>query len=68
MKYYWELNTSQTLKTTSLVNTLLQAVFDVHWSTKKRHDTQIGWQLAHSNAGESRILTTDKGYDSPITR
>ncbi|GAB7019397.1 hypothetical protein JCM18750_22580 [Halostagnicola bangensis] len=42
----------QTLKTTALVDTASQAVLDVHCTTEKRHDTQIGWQLA-----------ADKGYD-----
>ncbi len=35
-----------------LVDTNTQAVLDVHCTTGKRHDTQIGWQLA-----------ADKGYD-----
>jgi len=34
----------QTLKTTALVDTKTQAVLDVHCTTEKRHDTQIGWQ------------------------
>jgi len=42
----------QTLKTTALVDTESQAILDVHCTTKKRHDTQIGWQLARRNAGE----------------
>ncbi|GAB7021205.1 IS5 family transposase [Halostagnicola bangensis] len=53
----------QTLKTTALVDTASQAVLDVHCTTKKRHDTQIGWQLARRNAGELRSLAADKGYD-----
>jgi len=53
----------QTLKTTALVDTKTQAVLDVHCTTEKRHDTQIGWQLALCNAGEIASLAADKGYD-----
>src|SRR6056297_1640114 len=53
----------QTLKTTALVDTESQAVLDVHCTTEKRHDTQLGWQLARRNAGELRSLAADKGYD-----
>jgi len=53
----------QTLKTTALVDTESQAVLDVHCTTRKRHDTQIGWQLARRNAGELHSLAADKGYD-----
>ncbi|ELY60980.1 IS5 family transposase [Natronococcus jeotgali] len=53
----------QTLKTTALVDTASQAVLDVHCTTEKRHDTQLGWQLARRNAGELHSLTADKGYD-----
>lgn len=53
----------QTLKTTALVDIKTQAVLDVHCTTEKRHDTQIGWQLALRNAGEIASLAADKGYD-----
>ncbi|WP_254809727.1 IS5 family transposase [Natronosalvus amylolyticus] len=53
----------QTLKTTALVDTKTQAVLDVHCTTEKRHDTQIGWQLACRNAGGIVSLAADKGYD-----
>ncbi|SNR64138.1 IS5 family transposase [Halorubrum vacuolatum] len=53
----------QTLKTTALVDAASQAVLDVHCTTEKRHDTQIGWQLARRNAGEIASLAADKGYD-----
>ncbi|ELZ00745.1 IS5 family transposase [Natrialba aegyptia] len=53
----------QTLKTTTLVDTTTLAVLDVHCTTKKRHDTQIGWQLARRNAGKLHSLAADKGYD-----
>ena len=53
----------QTLKTTALVDTDSQAVLDVHCTTEKRHDTQIGWQVALRNAGDLYNLAADKGYD-----
>ncbi|MDF9748441.1 IS5 family transposase [Natrinema salsiterrestre] len=53
----------QTLKTTALVDTESQAILDIHCTTEKRHDTQIGWQLARRNADELHSLAADKGYD-----
>jgi len=53
----------QTLKTTALVDTSSQAILDVHCTTEKRHDTQLGWQLACRNAAELHSLAADKGYD-----
>ena len=53
----------QTLRTTALVDTKTQAVLDVHCTTEKRYDTQIGGQLACRNAGEIADLAADKGYD-----
>ncbi len=53
----------QTLKATALVDTETQAVLDVHCTTEKPHDTQLGWQVACRNAGDLRSLAADKGYD-----
>ena len=53
----------QTLKTTALVDTETHAVLDVHCSTGKPHDTQLGWQVARRNAGDLASLAADKGYD-----
>jgi len=53
----------QTLKTTALVDTETQAILDVHCTTEKRHDTQLGWQVALRNAGDLASLAADKGYD-----
>jgi IS5 family transposase len=53
----------QTLKTTALVDTDTQAILDVHCTTEKTHDTQLGWQVACRNAGDLRSLAADKGYD-----
>ena len=38
-------------------------MLDVHCTTGKRHDTQIGWQLARVAAGEIVSIAADKGYD-----
>jgi len=53
----------QTLKTTALIDTATQAILDVHCTTTKRHDTQLGWQVARRNAGDLHSLAADKGYD-----
>ena len=53
----------QTLKATALVDTETQAILDVHYTTEKRHDTQLGWQVARRNAGDLASLAADKGYD-----
>jgi IS5 family transposase len=53
----------QTLKTTALVDTESHAILDVHCTTEKRHDTQLGWQVARRNAGDLASLAADKGYD-----
>jgi len=53
----------QTLKATALVDTETQAILDVHYTTGKPHDTQLGWQVARRNAGDLTSLAADKGYD-----
>ncbi|ODR80831.1 transposase [Haladaptatus sp. W1] len=53
----------QTLKATALVDTETQAILDVHCTTEKPHDTQLGWQVACRNAGDLHSLAADKGYD-----
>lgn len=53
----------QTLKATALVDTETQAILDIYCTTKKRHDTQLGQQVAQRNAGDLRSLAADKGYD-----
>ncbi len=53
----------QTLKTTALVDTATQTILDVHCTTTKRHDTQLGWQVARVSAGDLHSLAADKGYD-----
>ena len=54
---------SQNRKTTALVDTDSQVVLDVHCTTEKRHDTQIGWQVALRNAGDLHSLAADKSYN-----
>ena len=58
----------QTLKATALVDTGTQAVLDVHCTMTKRHDTQIGEQVALRNAGDLLSLAADKGYDWMVLR
>ncbi|NHN65682.1 IS5 family transposase [Haloarcula sp. JP-Z28] len=53
----------QTLKATALVDTESQAILDIHCTTEKCHDTQLGWQVARRNAGDLASLAADKGYD-----
>ncbi len=53
----------QTLKATALVGTESQAILDVHCTTEKRHDTQLGCQVARRNADDLASLVADKGYD-----
>ncbi len=52
----------QTLKPTALVDTESDAILDVHCTTEKRGDTQLGGQVAHRNAGDLTSLAADKGY------
>jgi len=36
---------------------------DLHCTTKKRHDTQLGWRVVLWNTGDLHSLPGDKGYD-----
>jgi len=40
-----------------------KTILDVHCTTEKRHDTQLGWQVARRNADDLASLAADKGYD-----
>ena len=64
-KHYcrWTNYRVQTLKATVLVDTETHAILDVHCTTEKTHDTQLGWQVACRNAGDLHSLAADKGYD-----
>lgn len=54
----------QAMKTTLLVDCSSGAILDVHFSTKKPHDTKIGQQLFARNLDRVSTITADKGYDS----
>jgi IS5 family transposase len=55
----------QSLKTTLLVDVESLAILDVHCSTGKPHDSQIGWQVIKRNRDNLAldVLLGDKGYD-----
>jgi IS5 family transposase len=54
----------QKLKVTKLVDTVSQAVLDVHCSTNREgSDADLAEQIARRNAGDLRSLAADKGYD-----
>lgn len=57
--------TIRSLKTTLLVDVESLAILDVHCSTGKPHDTQIGWQTLKRNRQNKalNVLLGDKGYD-----
>jgi IS5 family transposase len=57
--------TIRSLKTTLLVDVESLAILDVHCSTGKPHDTQIGWQVVKRNRKNAamEVLLGDKGYD-----
>ncbi|QIO24843.1 IS5 family transposase [Haloarcula sp. JP-L23] len=58
----------QQLKTTLLVDTATNAVFDVHVTTTRKYDTQIAPQVVKRNAASIEVLTGDKGYDDQKIR
>ncbi len=60
--------TIQQLKTTLLVDTATNAVLDIHVTTTRKHDTQIGPQVVKRHAESFRALTADKGYDDQKLR
>jgi len=53
----------QTLKTTALVDTDSQAVMDVHCTTEKCHDTQIGCAGCPPQRGRPAQPRRRQGYD-----
>jgi IS5 family transposase len=58
----------RSLKTTALVDVETLYITDIHCTTTKKHDTQIGPQVARRNAGDLRSLAADKGYDAKAFR
>lgn len=57
--------TIRSLKTTLLVDVDSLAIIDVHCSTGKPHDTQIGWKVIKRNRDNPHleVVLGDKGYD-----
>ena len=51
------------MKTTLLTDCESGAILDVHCTTSRPHDTQIGWQVLTRNLDQIRTITADKGYD-----
>jgi len=47
----------RSLKTTLLVDTQAQTVLDVHVTTTRKHDTQIGPQLTERNLEQFEVRT-----------
>ena len=64
-KYYTKRTdlTIQQLKVTLLVDTKANAIFDLHVTTTREHDSQIAPSLIKRNADEVETLLGDKGYD-----
>lgn len=55
--------TFEKLKVTLLVDIESHAGIDIHCTTRKTHDTQIGMQVARRGTGDLQLLIGDKGYD-----
>ena len=51
------------IKTTVLTDCKTGAILDVHCTTSRPHDTQIGWQVLTRNLDQIGAVTADKGYD-----
>ena len=51
------------MKTTLLTDCESGAILDIHCTTSRPHDTQIGWQVLTRNLDRIRTITADKGYD-----
>ena len=51
------------MKTTLLTDCQSGAILDLHCTTSRPHDTQIGWQVLTRNLDRINTITADKGYD-----
>lgn len=60
--------TVQAMKTSALVDCDTGTIIDVHSSTNRPHDTQVGRQVLARNLDQLLIVTADKGYDSQQIR
>lgn len=56
------------LKTTLLVDTRTQTILDVHVTATRKHDTQIGPQVAKRSRKRFDALVADQGYDDRTLR
>ena len=56
------------MKTTLLIDTAINAVLDIHVTTTRKHDTQIGPSLVRRNAESIEVLAGDKRYDDQNLR
>ena len=56
------------LKVTALVDVETLYITDIHSTTSKKSDHQIGPQVARRNAGDLRSLAADRGYDAKAFR
>lgn len=53
----------KSLKTTLLIDIKSKTILDVHITTSKKHDTQIGEQVIKRNIDKITSIAADKGYD-----
>lgn len=51
------------MKITLLTDCKSGAILDLHCTTSRPHDTQIGWQVLTRNLDRITTITADKGYD-----
>jgi len=58
----------RSLKVTLLVDTGAQVVLDLHITTTRKHDTQIGPSVTERNLNHFQTLVADKGYDDRAHR
>jgi len=56
------------LKVTALVDVETLHITDNHSTTSKKHDAEIGPQVARRNAGDLRSLPANRGYDAKAFR
>lgn len=52
--------TFEAVKTTAVIDCSTGAILDIHCSTRKSHDTQVGWQLLLRNGRKLDAVVADK--------
>ncbi len=60
--------TFEAVKTTAVIDCSTGTILYIHWSTRKPHDTQFGWQLLLRNVENLDTVVADKGYDWCLLR